>query len=313
VRAGGRRAQFVGLLLGRQVTTTLPGVGPSLPYPVKAAVTLVRSAAWLARTRGRPDTSGLRILLYHRVSYDDDPLALAPWRFRDQMGFLASEGYRVVGVVEALALLATGAVPPRTIGLTFDDGFADLAEEALPVLERHGFRATVFITTGVTDGRLSFPWYERQPKVLGWDDVVELDRQGTLSFEAHTVSHPSLLAVDESTAAAEIRESRSELEGRLGRPVSAFAYPAGLYGERERRLVAAAGYAAAVSCEPGVNVPGGDPFALRRRQIDTRDRLVDFRAKVGGGHDTPLPLRDLYRQRRYGMPAGRPRRESSRV
>jgi hypothetical protein len=84
--------------------------------------------------------------------------------------------------------------------------------------------------------------------------------------------------------------------------VSAFAYPAGLYGERERRLVADAGYAAAVSCEPGVNLPGGDRFELRRRQIDSRDRLLDFKAKLGGGHDTPLPLRTTYRRLRYRMP-----------
>jgi peptidoglycan/xylan/chitin deacetylase (PgdA/CDA1 family) len=286
------------------LTSFAPGIGPSLPYPVKSAVTLVRSAAWRVRTHGRPDVSGLRILLYHRVSDDGDPLAVAPCRFQQQMGFLASEGYRVVDLIEALELLGAGAaVPPRTIALTFDDGFADVKDEALPVLERHGFRATVFVTTGVTDGRAAFPWYERQPAVLGWADVVELDRQGTLHFEAHTVSHPSLLAVDEDTAAAEIGESRRELEGRLGRPVSAFAYPAGLYGERERRLVAQAGYAAAVSCEPGVNRPDSDRFALRRRQVDSRDRLLDFRAKVGGGHDTPLPLRGAYRRLRYGMRA----------
>ena len=116
------------------------------------------------------------------------------------------------------------------------------------------------------------------------------------------MSHPSLLAVADEAAAEEIAGSRRELEAWLGRRVSAFAYPAGLYGERERRLVAQAGYTAAVSCEPGVNRPGGDPFALRRRQIDSRDRLVDFRAKVGGGHDSPLPLRDTYRRLRYGMP-----------
>ena len=127
------------------------------------------------------------------------------------------------------------------------------------------------------------------------------------------MSHPNLLAVDDAGAWAEIHDSRSELEARLGRPVSAFAYPAGLYGERERRLAAEAGYRAAVSCEPGVNLPGTDRFALRRRQIDSRDRLVDFRAKVGGGHDTPLPLRRTYRRLRYGMGAGRPARISSRV
>jgi peptidoglycan/xylan/chitin deacetylase (PgdA/CDA1 family) len=283
------------------MTGFAPGIGPSLPYPVKSAVTLVRSAVWRARTRGRPDVSGLRILLYHRVSDDDDPLAVAPRRFREQMACLAAEGYRVVDLIEALDLLGAGVAPPRTIALTFDDGFADVGDEALPVLQRHGFRATVFVTTGVTDGRVAFPWYERQPKVLGWDEIVALDRQGTLRFEAHTVTHPSLLAVDDGTAAAEIRDSRHELQGRLGRTVSAFAYPAGLYGDRERHLVSQAGYAAAVSCEPGVNRPDSDRFALRRRQIDSRDRLLDFRAKVGGGHDTPLPLRGAYRRLRYGM------------
>lgn len=289
----------------------MPGVGPSLPYPVKAALTRARSAAWLARRRDRPPAEGLRVLLYHRISDDRDPLAVPPRRFREQMDHLAAEGYRVVGLLEALALLDGGRVPAGTLGLTFDDGFADLRDSALPVLAGHGFRATVFVTTGVTDGRLAFPWYERQPPVLGWDDIVALDQAGTLSFEAHTVSHPNLLAVDEPTAAAEIAASRAELEGHLGRTVSAFAYPAGLYGERERRLVAAAGYAAAVSCEPGVNLPGSDRFALRRRQIDARDRLIDFRAKVGGGHDTPLPLRRLYRRLRYGMDAGAPQRASS--
>jgi peptidoglycan/xylan/chitin deacetylase (PgdA/CDA1 family) len=282
----------------------------TLPYRAKAGATRVRSAVWLARARGRTDESGLRILLYHRVADDGDPLAVPPRRFREQMDHLASEGFTVVGLLEALALLDSATIPPRTVGLTFDDGFADLRDEALPALKAHGFRATVFVSTGVTDGRMAFPWYERQPPVLPWDDVLELDREGTLRFEAHTVSHPNLLSVDEATAAAEIEDSRRELELRLERPVSAFAYPAGLFGKRERRLVAAAGYAAAVSCEPGVNGPDTDRFALRRRQVDARDTLLDFRAKVGGGHDTPPPLRAAYRRLRYGM---RPRPASSRA
>ena len=282
----------------------------ALPYVAKAGVTRARSGVWLARTRGRAPQAGLRILLYHRVADDGDPLAVSPRRFREQMDHLAEAGFRVVSLGEAVELLDSGAVPQRTIGLTFDDGFADVRDEALPVLKRHGFRATVFVATGVTSGRHSFRWYERQPRVLGWDEVVELDREGTLNFEAHTVSHPNLLSLDDATAAAEIGESRKELARALGRDVTAFAYPAGLYGERERRLVAAAGYSAAVSCEPGVNAPGGDRFTLRRRQIDARDTLLDFRAKVGGGHDTPPPLRRTYRRMRYGM--GSPRRASSR-
>jgi peptidoglycan/xylan/chitin deacetylase (PgdA/CDA1 family) len=278
----------------------IPGVGPTLPAPLKAAVTHARSLGWLARSRGRLDDSGLRILFYHRVSEDDDPLAVSPGRFREQMELLARLGYRVVDLQEAVALLEAGGSAARTIALNFDDGYLDVAENALPVLERLGFRATVFLPTGVIDGTASFAWYAEQPPLLSWDEVAELDRAGTLRFEAHTVTHPNLLLLDDEASRHEIAQSKLDLEARLGREVQAFCYPAGLFGARERSFVAGAGYRAAVSCEPGVNLPGADVLALRRRQIDPRDRLFDFRAKVGGGHDTPLPLRGLYRRVRYG-------------
>jgi peptidoglycan/xylan/chitin deacetylase (PgdA/CDA1 family) len=252
------------------------------------------------RSRGRLDRSGLRILFYHRVSDDDDPLAVSPCRFREQMELLADEGYAVVDLAGAVALLEDGVSPPDVVALNFDDGYWDVAEHALPVLERLGFRATVFLPTGVIDGTASFAWYSEQPPLLGWDEIAELDGSGTLSFEAHTVTHPNLLLLDDATSRHEIAQSKLDLEARLGRPVEAFCYPAGLFGPRERAFVAEAGFRAAVTCEPGVNLPGADLLTLRRRQIDPRDRRLDFRAKVGGGHDTPLPLRGLYRRLRYG-------------
>ena len=274
-------------------------------------MTRVRSAAWLARTRGHFEPNALRILFYHRVSDDRDELAVTPRRFREQMDYLASESYRVVNILEAVRLLRAGTIPPRTVGLNFDDGFLDIAENALGVLAERGFQATVFVSTGVTDGRFTFAWCSGRPRLLSWDEIVELDREGTLEFEAHSVSHPNLLLVDDDRARAEIQGSKVELESRLGRRVTAFCYPAGLFGERERRLVADAGFGSAVSCEPGVNHPDTDRLALRRRQIDARDSLLDFRAKLGGGHDTPLPLRGTYRRLRYGE-ATHPRRTSSR-
>jgi peptidoglycan/xylan/chitin deacetylase (PgdA/CDA1 family) len=285
-----------------------------LPAPFKAAVTRTRSAWWLARTRGRLDGSGLRILFYHRVSADDDPLAVSPRRFREQMELLAAEGFQVVGLAEGLARLEEGLPAARTIVLNFDDGFRDVGENALPVLELLGFRATVFVPTGVIDGTASFPWYSEQPPLLDWEEIVELDRAGTLRFEAHSVTHPNLLLLSDEGSRWEIGHSKLDLEARLGRPVEAFCYPAGLCGERERRFVTEAGYRLAVSCEPGVNVRGTDSLSLRRRQIDPRDRRLDFRAKVGGGHDTPLPLRGVYRRVRYGeRSSGRPVRVRLRV
>jgi peptidoglycan/xylan/chitin deacetylase (PgdA/CDA1 family) len=266
--------------------------GPALLYPLEAAHTRLRSLAWLARGGRAPAIPGFRVLFYHRVSDARDELAVSPRRFREQLDYLASEGYRGVDLVTALD------AAPGAVGLAFDDGYLDVAEHALPELERHGFTATVFVATGVTDGRVKLSWYRSQPPLLSWADVSQLDG-GALHFEAHTVSHPNLRAVGEERAREEIGASKQELEERLGREVSVFCYPAGLYGERDVRLVAEAGYRAACTCEPGVNTAETDPLRLHRIQVDARDALLDFRAKVGGGFDTPSRARAVWRRARY--------------
>ena len=283
-----------------------------MKYALKALVTRARSTAWAARADGQEEGEGLRILFYHRVSDDRDELAVSPRDFRRQMDHLATESYRVVDVVEAARLLDEGVPCRRTVGLSFDDGFLDVAEQAQPLLAERGFRATVFVSPAVVDGWAQFGWYRDQPPVLGWDEIVDLDREGTLRFEAHTLTHPNLLSLRDAAAWEEIKGSKVSLEEHLEREVLAFSYPSGLFGARERGLVAAAGFHVAVSCEPGCNSRGTDRLALCRRQIDRRDGLLDFRAKLGGGHDTPLPLRGVYRRRRYGTGAGSLRVASSR-
>ena len=272
-------------------------LGPRWVQTVKPALTRLRTAAW--RARGRPSRPGLRVLFYHRVSDDPDPLAISPRRFEEQMDLLAAEGFRVVDVVEAGRLLTSGERIDRVVALSFDDGYRDVAEHALPVLERRRFRATVFVATGVADGTARFSWYARQPPVLGWSDIVALDAGSALTFEAHTVTHPNLTALTEDAAAREIGDSKCELEAKLGRPVTGFCYPAGLYGARERELVARAGFEVATTCEPGANTPASDPLELRRTAIDGGDRPADFRAKLAGGHDRSSALRTAYRRARF--------------
>jgi peptidoglycan/xylan/chitin deacetylase (PgdA/CDA1 family) len=267
--------------------------GPALLYPLKGAHTRMRSLAWRARGGESPAEAGFRILFYHRVSDERDELAVTPRRFREQMDVLAASGYRGVDVLTALE------AAPGAVGLSFDDGYADIAEHALPELERHGFTATVFVATGVTSGRDPLTWYRTQPPLLSWDDVARLDG-GPLRFEAHTITHPNLLAVGDGRAREEIAGSKAELEERLGRPVTAFCYPAGLYGPRDVRLVAEAGYRVACTCEPGLNTMYTSPLRLQRIQVDARDSLLDFRAKLGGGFDRPSRLRAVWRRRRYG-------------
>jgi peptidoglycan/xylan/chitin deacetylase (PgdA/CDA1 family) len=213
------------------------------------------------------------------------------------MELLAELGFRAVDVVELARRLDS---PAGLVGLSFDDAYLDVVENALPVLERHGFTASVFVVTAVTSGDATFTWYARQPPLIPWSAIVELDGGSPLRFEAHTRTHPNLQQIDDARARDEIAGGKRELEDRLGREVEAFCYPAGLVGARERALVAEAGFATAVTCEPGVNTLLTDPLLLNRMHVDARDSLLDVRAKLLGGHDTPLPLRDTWRRVRYG-------------
>lgn len=271
--------------------------------PAKAGLARARSVRWLLRrgTVARPD--GLRILCYHRVSDEPDDLAVSPRRFREQMEYLRAEGYRVLDVVEAFRLLDNGELPPRTIALTFDDGYRDVAEHALPVLAEHGFGATVFVVTGAADGTALFSWYRHQPPLLGWDEILQLDQGGLLRFEAHSVTHPTLVTLSAEAASDEIRGSKQTLEERLGRPVEGFCYPGGVFTPREEKLAAEAGFRLAVSVKPGLNVPRSNRFALFRQTIEPRDNLLDFRAKIGGGHDSFLLVQRVYRSIRHPQEA----------
>ena len=113
----------------------------------------------------------------------------------------------------------TGGQGERVIGLSFDDGYRDVAENALPVLEDLGFTATVFIVTGAVDGTVTFGWYERQPELLSWAEIEHLDASSALSFEAHSETHANLLTLSPDEARWELARSKATLESRLGRPV----------------------------------------------------------------------------------------------
>ncbi len=159
--------------------------------------------------------------------------------------------------------------------------------------------ATVFIAPGLVDGTARMSWYETQPPLLSWDEIRGLQDEG-VRFEPHTMTHPNLSALDDATCLYEIAESRAVLEDKLGGERVAFCDPGGNAGERERRHVADAGMQLALGCEPGMVEAAADARWLPRIAVGRYDGLRDVRAKAEGGHDRPLPGRQIYRTLRYG-------------
>lgn len=102
---------------------------------------------------------GVAILGYHRLHAAPDPLYLSvdPRRFEQHLQAIARIG-TPLALRDVASALAMGHVPRRAVVLTFDDGYADNLHVALPLLERYGMPATIFVTTGNYGGEF---WWDR--------------------------------------------------------------------------------------------------------------------------------------------------------
>ncbi|WP_449369710.1 polysaccharide deacetylase family protein [Thiomonas sp.] len=245
---------------------------------------------------------GLRVLMYHRVAdlptYDQ--LTVSPARFAQQMQELSR--HDVVSLEAGLRAIQAGPLRQPLFAVTFDDGYLDNLNEALPILQRYRIPATIFVTTQFCDQALSHPRYGSQPAErlhLNWDEVGTLAQSPGITIGSHTRSHPYLPTVSDALAQQEITASRAEIAAHLNKPVEYFCYPSGDLSPRELQLVRQAGYAAAVSVAPGVNRHGVDVFQLKRTEITDRDDLSQFRLKIAGAFDPIHHLLHARRTRRF--------------
>jgi peptidoglycan/xylan/chitin deacetylase (PgdA/CDA1 family) len=256
-----------------------------------AKAALVRGQVLAGLVRGASARPGLRILYYHRVSRDSDPLAVTPDTFRRQMETLAASGQRVLDLYDADNLeLAPGEA---AIALTFDDGYRDILEHALPVLRSHGFPSTVFVVPGVIAGTTAFSWYPpgAAPPVADWDELRAEERAGLVRFEPHSLTHPILPSLSREQARHEIAGSMEAVAHELGRPARLFCYPAGYYSQRELDLASECGLRAAVTCEFGANHAPFASHELRRTIVERSDPIWLFRGRLAGATDAPPPGR----------------------
>jgi peptidoglycan/xylan/chitin deacetylase (PgdA/CDA1 family) len=221
---------------------------------------------------------GLRVLMYHKVSSaPGNTVSVPPELFASHMSFLSEAGYNVVSLDDVVAAASRGTLlPARAVLLTFDDGYRDNLIHAAPVLLRHGYPAVVFVPVDCIGSDRPLPHDEHlvargvSNPVLDWDEIFELERSG-VRVESHGLRHRPLSSLDLEAAREEVVRSKALLEERLGRSVDAFAFVKGSrahFRSEHVDLVRAAGYAVAFSTVTGSNPTLGDPFRLRRYNVE---------------------------------------------
>lgn len=187
----------------------------------------------------RNDSSGEALVLtYHSVSDAAGPTSISPEIFAMQMETMAECGYGSATLGEFLAWHEGHAPLGRKLLITFDDGFSDFVDHALPIMERHGFGALMFVPTQKLGG--SEDWDGANcPKrrLMHADELSPLKARG-VEFGAHSCTHANLprLAIDRREQ--EIERSGKELAELLGCPTRSFAAP---YGAVDAQTIAAIG------------------------------------------------------------------------
>ena len=223
-------------------------------------------------------TTVIPILMYHYVRVVTDPkdtvginLSVRPELFAQQMQYLADNGYTTLTMGEVHAILAGQLpLPERPIALTFDDGYRDFYTAAWPVLKRHGFKATNYVITG----------YIGWDAYLTWEMIRELDASGLVEIGAHTLTHGDLRSFSPERRWREIAESKAVLEQGLGKPVTAFCYPAGKYNADVVALVRRAGYLTATTVEYGTRQNLQWAYELPRVRVHGPDPLTTWAGKL---------------------------------
>jgi len=219
----------------------------------------------------------LPIMMFHHIG--DPPagadeirigLTLPAAEFDAQMSYLKQAGYQPVTQTQLFKSIFEGVpLPPKPVLLTFDDGYADNYQLAVPILQKYGFTATFNIITGMVGN----------PDYMTWDQVVELDRQG-LEIGSHTASHPDLTLLSAADLNLELTGSAESLKSHLGHPVYWLCYPAGKYDEDVLKYARAAGYLLAVTTKPGENQSSDEPLALLRYRVRSDTTVEEFQELV---------------------------------
>lgn len=222
----------------------------------------------LTNTQVARPASPLPILTYHNIGptppgTTHPGLHLSLDKFRFHLDVLERHGYRGISMEEGLPYLQ-GLRRGRVAIITFDDGYVDTVENALPALQAHNFTATCYLVAAHFGG------------INAWDSAVVGVRKplmdqplirhwlsAGMSVGSHTLSHPHLSQIDYAAKQREIIESRTTLEDRLGVPIEHFCFPYGNYDQDSLRL-AEAGYLTAVTTERGRVRAGRSLFTLPR-------------------------------------------------
>lgn len=255
------RSVFQGSPIQKEITTKInevvatPTPSPT-PTPTPKPLTFAEMNALYGPCVRLP------VLMYHHVQSEDAAKAnkqtsLTTYTdiFQKQMQYLKDRGYNTASMNDLANFFDAGTgIPGKSVLLTFDDGYEDFFTDANPILQSLGFKATMFVPTGLMNN----------PGYLTWDQIMSMN--GPILFANHTWSHKNVMQTG-ATMKYEISTADTQLADRGLNSPKIFAYPYGLSTVESETYLNSLGYKAAFTTVPGNILCKKQRFALPRVRI----------------------------------------------
>ncbi len=268
---------------GGSVESTTPD--PSTPEFDPDATAGSRST--ISREGVYTQTFDIPILMYHHINppgVDEDgpssEFALDAEMFLEQIGYLANNRFNTIDFYDLNKVVKGEAeLPENPIILTFDDGYRDTLENALPILNQFQYTGTFFIATDYVDaGRDGF---------MNWDMVRQLTTAGH-RVEPHSRTFAKLQGQDRDFLISQILGSQDAIAEQIGYTPRYFAYPNGYYDDATIEILEELGFWGAVKMTEGTEVDYDRRYEWPRLFVPGDITILEFIKLVNEG--TPVDL-----------------------
>lgn len=205
---------------------------------------------------------GVPVLNYHRIdSGIRHSLVVPPEEFKKQMQYLHNEGYHSITLDELYDYVTKGTeLPDKPVLITFDDGYIDNYQHAMPILKEYNMKATLFMISGSVG----------ENRFVGLEQLKEMQANG-IDIQSHTVNHKDLRHMSLQQARDELVSSKAVLEDSMKHPVRYIAYPGGFTNKDIDTIAEESGYRMAFNVKAGNVQPGQDLFNLPRQAVFFND------------------------------------------
>jgi peptidoglycan/xylan/chitin deacetylase (PgdA/CDA1 family) len=218
------------------------------------------------------------VLMYHYIG--DLPanadatrkgLTVSTQNFEDQVNFLATQGYSSITLDQLYAYLTKGQpIPDKSVVFSFDDGYADTFENAVPILEAHHMTGVFGIITGFAGTNSNY---------ATWQQIITAQKQDMV-IVSHSYSHPDFASKDQVYQDYNIAKSTVDLTQELGSPPSYFIYPYGKYNSTTEQVLKDHGYVMSFTTSYGFVRRGQNLLELPRVRVHGAETLSTFICEI---------------------------------